>query len=83
MRESLEIPVPLYTGFAIQIPKYPSDGFAEIREHRPTKNDHRPPEPRGCCVGYRIIENRLAVRTERFDLFQSPEAASHSRRHNQ
>jgi hypothetical protein len=31
MRESLEIPVPLYTGFAIQIPKYPSAGFVENR----------------------------------------------------
>ena len=31
MRESLEIPVPLYTGFAIQIPKYPSVAFVENR----------------------------------------------------
>ncbi len=29
MRESLEIPVPLYTGMAIQIPKYPSSSFVE------------------------------------------------------
>ncbi len=29
MRESLEIPVPLYTGMAIQIPKYPSASFVE------------------------------------------------------
>ena len=31
MRESLEIPLPIYTGFAIQIPKYPSEAFAENR----------------------------------------------------
>ena len=31
MRESLEIPVPIYTGFAIQIPKYPSEAFSENR----------------------------------------------------
>ena len=31
MRESLEIPVPIYTGFAIQIPKYPAEAFSENR----------------------------------------------------
>ena len=31
MRESLEIPVPIYTGFGIHIPKYPSSTFVENR----------------------------------------------------
>ena len=29
MRESLEVPIPLYTGFSVQIPKYPSVPFHE------------------------------------------------------
>ena len=29
MRESLEIPIPLYTGFSVQIPKYPTVPFGE------------------------------------------------------
>ena len=29
MRESLEVPIPIYTGFAIHIPKYSKDSFAE------------------------------------------------------
>ena len=31
MRESLEVPIPLYTGFSIQIPKYPEEAFYENR----------------------------------------------------
>ena len=31
MRESLSIPLPIYTGFAIHIPKYPDGSFAENR----------------------------------------------------
>jgi len=31
MRESLEVPIPVYTGFSIQIPKYPDGSFVENR----------------------------------------------------